>query len=603
MKFFPFSPKSSLRNCLSFLDLCDKIKKNAEGRTPMGQLKKYLQPYWLFMIATVFIKFLGAVVELQIPDLMEVMLDEKVPAGDLRSIYICGGLMVLCALGFLVFNIIANRMSAVSSGKITRAIRHDLFQKLERLSARQMDELTIPSAESRLTSDTYNINQLLARLQRVGIRAPILLIGGVAMMLKMDASLALILIALLPIIALVTYLVTKASLPLYTRQQSVLDRVVRTVQENITGIRVIKALSKTEYEKERFNTVNAELTAVDQKAGAVSAITNPTASLTLNLGLTLVVLVGAYRVNGGQMKPGVIVAFLQYFIMILNAMLGVTRIFVMWSKGEASAKRVAQVLMTPEDMVLLPLEEAQANDAHIEFQNVSFSYTGIGKNVDDLSFRLERGQTLGILGPTGSGKSTILNLLMRIYDPDEGTIRISGRDIRAIAPEELRDKFGVVFQNGFVLEGSIAENIRFFRDIDDETIAAAAEHAQAEFVRTKEGGMDFQVQVRGNNLSGGQKQRLLIARAMLLDARMLILDEATSNVDTRTEQRIQAAMRQLMKGKTCFVIAHRLSTIRSADHILVLDGGKVAEQGNHEELMAHGGIYKKLYLAQFDTVS
>ena len=569
----------------------------------MGQLKKYLQPYWLFMIATVFIKFLGAVVELQIPDLMEVMLDEKVPAGDLRSIYICGGLMVLCALGFLVFNIIANRMSAVSSGKITRAIRHDLFQKLERLSARQMDELTIPSAESRLTSDTYNINQLLARLQRVGIRAPILLIGGVAMMLKMDASLALILIALLPIIALVTYLVTKASLPLYTRQQSVLDRVVRTVQENITGIRVIKALSKTEYEKERFNTVNAELTAVDQKAGAVSAITNPTASLTLNMGLTLVVLVGAYRVNGGQMKPGVIVAFLQYFIMILNAMLGVTRIFVMWSKGEASAKRVAQVLMTPEDMVLLPREEAQANDAHIEFQNVSFSYTGIGKNVDNLSFRLERGQTLGILGPTGSGKSTILNLLMRIYDPDEGTIRISGRDIRAIAPEELRGKFGVVFQNDFVLEGSIAENIRFFRDIDDETIAAAAEHAQAEFVRTKEGGMDFQVQVRGNNLSGGQKQRLLIARAMLLDARMLILDEATSNVDTRTEQRIQAAMRQLMKGKTCFVIAHRLSTIRSADHILVLDGGKVAEQGNHEELMAHGGIYKKLYLAQFDTVS
>ena len=569
----------------------------------MGQLKKYLQPYWLFMIATVFIKFLGAVVELQIPDLMEVMLDEKVPAGDLRSIYICGGLMVLCALGFLVFNIIANRMSAVSSGKITRAIRHDLFQKLERLSARQMDKLTIPSAESRLTSDTYNINQLLARLQRVGIRAPILLIGGVAMMLKMDASLALILIALLPIIALVTYLVTKASLPLYTRQQSVLDRVVRTVQENITGIRVIKALSKTEYEKERFNTVNAELTTVDQKAGAVSAITNPTASLTLNLGLTLVVLVGAYRVNGGQMKPGVIVAFLQYFIMILNAMLGVTRIFVMWSKGEASAKRVAQVLMTPEDMVLLPREEAQANDAHIEFQNVSFSYTGIGKNVDDLSFRLERGQTLGILGPTGSGKSTILNLLMRIYDPDEGTIRISGRDIRAIAPEELRDKFGVVFQNGFVLEGSIAENIRFFRDIDDETIAAAAEHAQAEFVRTKEGGMDFQIQVRGNNLSGGQKQRLLIARAMLLDARMLILDEATSNVDTRTEQRIQQAMRTLMQNKTCFVIAHRLSTIRSADHILVLDGGKVVEQGTHDSLMAANGFYRKLYEAQFDSVA
>jgi ATP-binding cassette subfamily B protein len=557
----------------------------------MGQLKKYLQPYWLFMIATVFIKFLGAVVELQIPDLMEVMLDEKVPAGDLRSIYICGGLMVLCALGFLVFNIIANRMSAVSSGKITRAIRHDLFQKLERLSARQMDELTIPSAESRLTSDTYNINQLLARLQRVGIRAPILLIGGVAMMLKMDASLALILIALLPIIALVTYLVTKASLPLYTRQQSVLDRVVRTVQENITGIRVIKALSKTEYEKERFNTVNAELTAVDQKAGAVSAITNPTASLTLNLGLTLVVLVGAYRVNGGQMKPGVIVAFLQYFIMILNAMLGVTRIFVMWSKGEASAKRVAQVLMTPEDMSLLPREEAQANDAHIEFQNVSFSYTGIGKNVDDLSFRLERGQTLGILGPTGSGKSTILNLLMRIYDPDEGTIRISGRDIRAIAPEELRGKFGVVFQNDFVLEGSIAENIRFFRNIDDETIAAAAEHAQAEFVRTKEGGMDFQVQVRGNNLSGGQKQRLLIARALAGNPEILVLDDASSALDYRTDANLRHCLRTHYRHTTTVVVAQRISSLRHADLILVLRDGKVIGTGNHDQLMANCSEY------------
>ena len=235
----------------------------------MGQLKKYLQPYWLFMIATVFIKFLGAVVELQIPDLMEVMLDEKVPAGDLRSIYICGGLMVLCALGFLVFNIIANRMSAVSSGKITRAIRHDLFQKLERLSARQMDELTIPSAESRLTSDTYNINQLLARLQRVGIRAPILLIGGVAMMLKMDASLALILIALLPIIAIVAYLVTKFSVPMHFHQQDVLDDMVRTVQENITGVRVIKALSKTDYEKKRFHKVNNDLSDITLKTGEI----------------------------------------------------------------------------------------------------------------------------------------------------------------------------------------------------------------------------------------------------------------------------------------------------------------------------------------------
>lgn len=551
----------------------------------MGQLKRYLQPYWLYMIFAMLIKLLGAVLELQIPDLMETILDEKVPAGELRSIYLFGGLMVLCAFGCLALNIIANRMSAISSGKITKAIRHDLFQRLEGLSARQMDELTISSAESRLTSDTYNINQLLARLQRIGIRAPILLVGGVAMMLRMDATLALVLIGLLPIIALVTFLVTKTSLPLYTRQQSVLDRVVRVVQENITGIRVIKALSKTEFEKQRFHTVNGELTAVDQKAGTVSAITNPTASLTLNLGLTLVVLIGAFRVNNGQMKPGVIVAFLQYFIMILNAMLGVTRIFVMYSKGEASAKRVAQVLATPQDMPLAPTQPQRESDAHIEFQNVSFSYTGIGKNLDDLSFRLEKGQTLGILGPTGSGKSTILNLLMRLYDPDSGRILIDGRDIRTIDPSQLRSKFGVVFQNDFVMEGSIADNIRFFRDIDDESIATAAAHAQAEFVQEKEGGLNFQVQVRGNNLSGGQKQRLLIARALAGDPEILILDDASSALDYRTDANFRKCLREHYSHITTVLVAQRISSLRHADLILVLQDGAVIGAGTHQQLM------------------
>ena len=551
----------------------------------MGQLKRYLQPYWLYMIFAMLIKLLGAVLELQIPDLMETILDEKVPAGDLRSIYLFGGLMILCAFGCLALNIIANRMSAISSGRITKAIRHDLFQRLEGLSARQMDELTISSAESRLTSDTYNINQLLARLQRIGIRAPILLVGGIFMMLRMDATLSLVLIALLPIIALVTYLVTKTSLPLYTRQQSVLDRVVRVVQENITGIRVIKALSKTEFEKQRFHTVNSELTSVDQKAGTVSAITNPTSSLTLNLGLTLVVLIGAFRVNNGQMKPGVIVAFLQYFIMILNAMLGVTRIFVMYSKGEASAKRVAQVLATPQDMPQAEPQGEPEGNAHIEFQNVSFSYTGIGKNLDDLSFRLEKGQTLGILGPTGSGKSTILNLLMRLYDPDSGSILIDGRDIRTVDPAQLRSKFGVVFQNDFVMEGSIADNIRFFRDISDEAVETAADHAQADFIREKEGGIHFQVQVRGNNLSGGQKQRLLIARALAGAPEILILDDASSALDYRTDANLRKCLREHYSHITTVLVAQRVSSLRHADLILVLQDGAVIGASTHQQLM------------------
>ncbi len=551
----------------------------------MGRLKQYLQPYWGYMILTMIIKLAGAVAELMIPDLMETMIDVKVPAGDNRSIYLYGGGMLLCAAACLAFNILANRMSAISSGKITKAVRHDLFQKLEHLSARQMDELTVPSAESRLTSDTYNINQMLARLQRMGIRAPILLVGGLVMMLRMDVTLALVLVALLPIIALVTYFVTKKSLPLYTKQQTILDKVVRTVQENITGIRVIKALSKTDYEKGRFNSVNSELTAVDQKAGTVSAITNPVASLTLNLGLTLVVLIGAFRVNSGEIKSGVILAFLQYFTMILNAMLGITRIFVMWSKGEASAKRVADVLETPEDMAVMAAAEPTPSPAHIEFKDVSFSYTGIGKNTANLSFRLEKGQTLGILGPTGSGKSTILNLLMRLYDADEGQILIDGQDIRAIPYAQLRSKFGVVFQNDFVMEGSIADNIRFFRDVDDASVATAAKDAQAEFIEEKEGGMDAEVQVRGNNLSGGQKQRLLIARALAAKPEILILDDASSALDYRTDAKLRLCLREHYRDTTTVLVAQRISSLRHADLILVLHDGAVIGMGNHAQLM------------------
>jgi ATP-binding cassette subfamily B protein len=303
------------------------------------------------------------------------------------------------------------------------------------------------------------------------------------------------------------------------------------------------------------------------------------------LGLTLVVLIGAFRVNNGQMKPGVILAFLQYFTMILNAMLGVTRIFVMWSKGEASAKRVADVLQTPEDMAILPAQSAHSAPAHIEFEDVSFSYTGIGTNISHLSFRLERGQTLGILGPTGSGKSTILNLLMRLYDCDSGCVRIDGQDIRTIPYDQLRQKFGIVFQNDFVMEGTIGENIRFFRDVDDQALAFAADCAQADFIYQKEGGMDAQVQVRGNNLSGGQKQRLLIARALAAKPEILVLDDASSALDYRTDAKLRQQLREHFRDTTTVLVAQRISSLRHADLILVLGDGALIGIGDHGHLM------------------
>ena len=568
----------------------------------MGRLSKYIRPYGFYIAFTMIIKLGGAVAELFVPYFMERILREGVIPGQSNRILLYGGAMLLCAGVCLALNITANRMSAKSSGRIIRKIRFDLFEKLNSLSARQMDELTLPSAEARLTSDTYRVNEFLARGQRLGIRAPILLLGGVVMMLTMEPTLSLVLVALLPIIAFTVWIVTKKSIPLYTKEQSVLDRVVRVVQENVTGVRVVKALSKTDYERERFAGVNGELCATDTKAGAVTAINNPVASLVLNLGLTAVVVVGAYRVFGGHTGPSVIVAFLQYFIMILNAMLGVTRIFIMASRAQASALRVAHVLELPKDLEPVPAQEADKTDPpHIEFSDVSFSYEGAGDHISHLSFALQRGQTLGILGATGSGKSTVINLLTRIYDVDRGAVRIDGRDVRAYARSDLAAKFGIVFQNDFITEGTIADNIRFFRDLSDEAVERAANDAQAsEFIAEKEGGMHAAVSVRGNNLSGGQKQRLLIARALAGDPEILILDDASSALDYRTDAQLRKALKA-RGAVTTVLIAQRISSVRHADLILVLEEGRVIGMGDHDTLMETCGEYRLIAESQMGT--
>ena len=269
----------------------------------------------------------------------------------------------------------------------------------------------------------------------------------------------------------------------------------------------------------------------------------------------------------------------------------------MWSKGEASAKRVAEVLATEEDLTVTDGEGAQPDAPHIEFRDVSFSYTGIGRNIDSLSFRLQRGQTLGILGPTGSGKSTIVNLLMRLYDPDEGTVLIGGQDVRTMDPQELRSRFGVVFQNDFVAEGTVADNIRFFRDISEEDLLRAAEDAQAGFIHEK-GGMETPVAVRGNDLSGGQKQRLLIARALAARPEILVLDDSSSALDYRTDSELRKAIRAGYRDTTTVLIAQRVSSLRHADLILVLQDGQVIGAGDHDALMDSCDEYRTIAQTQ-----
>ena len=566
----------------------------------MRDMLKYIRPFGGCIALTLFIKFVASLMELLIPSILAKMIDDVVPLGNRGLIVLWGGTMVLCAAIALVGNIVANRMAAKSSGRITERIRHDLFSRITHLSARQLDGFTVPSAVSRLTTDTYNLNQLFARMQRIGVRGPILLVGGILITLLMDPWLTLVLVATLPAIAVLVYAVTKKSVPMYTRQQGILDGMVRVVQENITGVRVIKALSKTDYERRRFDKVNNELADMEQQVGGVMALTNPGSTLILNLGLTAVVAAGALLMDKGMTSPGVIIAFLNYFTIILNAMLGITRIFILCSKGQASAKRVAEVLKAPEDLQVLPAGE-KIGCAHIAFEKVSFSYEGIKNNLEDISFSLGHGQTLGILGATGSGKSTLVNLLMRFYDADSGRILLDGEDIRTIPTGKLREKFGVVFQNDFLFADTIRENIRYFRDLTDGQLVTAAQDAQAEgFIRAV-GGMDYAVSVRGNNLSGGQKQRLLIARALAADPEILILDDSSSALDYRTDAALRGALHEHFAHTTCVIIAQRISSIRGADRILVLDNGREIGYGTHDQLLVSCPVYREIAESQMGT--
>ena len=559
----------------------------------------YLKPYVPRMSVGVLTKFLGTVVELLIPWMLSYILDNIVPLKDTKQVLIWGLYMAICAVLALLMNIYANRVAASVARDTTRAVRHDLFKKISYLSCRQIDEFSIPSLESRLTTDTYNVNQVIGMLQRMGIRAPILLIGGICITMTMEPVLTLVMISVLPFITLVVWLVSRKGIPMYGYLQKGIDMMVRTVRESIAGIRVIKALSKVEQEKEHFAQVNAEVVRRESRAAIRMGITNPMMNLLLNIGLTLVILVGAYRVNEGSTQPGVIIAFLSYFTIILNAMLTVTRMFVMYSRASASAGRIQEVLETPEDMELTD-EPKKNEEEHIVFENVSFSYKNKSvKNIDNISFKLKKGETLGIIGATGSGKTTIINLLMRLYEKDAGSIRINGQEVSSIPPHELHTKFGVVFQNDVLFADTVRENIDFGRNLPQQRIEQAVVSAQAmEFIDTLPERFEHMVTARGTNLSGGQKQRVLLSRALAGNSEILILDDSSSALDYKTDSQLRSALREQYSGITTIVIAQRVSSILHADHILVLDEGKEIGYGTHEQLMASCAVYREISESQ-----
>ncbi len=550
--------------------------------------------------------------DLLLPWTLAYMIDTVIPGNRRKEILLWGLFMVVCSILAVVFNIIANRMASRVSSDAMFTIRGDLFEKVMYLSNHQIDYITRPSLISRLTSDTYNVHQMIGRIQRLGVRAPILFIGGIAMTMALDPVLACVLLATMPPLTAVVVIVSRKSIPMYAKLQDSVDNFVRLIREDIAGIRVIKALSKEDYERSRFDAVNQEVVDREKKATVTTAITNPAMNIFLNLGLVGVIIVGAYRVNAGHTEVGKILAFMTYFTIILTALMSISRMFIIISKAAASAERIDKVLKARNEMVLLEIEEEEQkeqseqseqgehNDAppHIEFDHVSFSYNKVGDNLEDINFSLKRGETLGIIGATGSGKSTVVNLLMRFYDVGRGSIRIDGQDIRSIHLKELRGKFGTVFQNDVIFEDTIYENISMGRDITMQQAEEAAFYAKASDFIAEKGGLDHQLDIKGANLSGGQKQRILIARSLASHPEILVLDDSSSALDYKTDAALRKELKENFADTTCLIIAQRISSVMSADHIMVLDEGKIIGYGTHEELMETCEEYREIGSSQ-----
>ncbi len=575
----------------------------------------YLKKYsWTVVLVTV-VKFLGTFGELMLPYILEHLIDKVVPDRQMKPVILWGIGMIVLAVFVRQFNVKANRMAVRVAKDCIYEIRRDLFRKSVHLSGRQFDEFGLPSLTSRMTSDSYNIQNFVQSIQAMGIRAPIMLFGGIIITLTMDPGLASILCIMAPILIVIVVFVSFKGIPLYEKVQKSVDNIVRIMRENITGIRVVKSLSKEDYEMRRFDKSNTDMAVNDMRAGIVMAMPGPIMMLFLNCGLTIVVMIGAGRVNSGAIEPGVILAFLTYFNMILMGVMGLNRIFMLMSKANASAKRIEAVVKAEDEMTPIPESEAAIppSDDYIVFDHVDFTYNQYEteeasekfagqtreKCLYDIDFTMKKGGSLGIIGATGSGKTTIINLLMRFYDPDKGHVFVDGKDVRTYDKDTLHRMFGVVFQNDVIFADTLQENIDFGREVTMDDIRRAAKDAMAsDFMEAYEDGYQHKAVIHGANLSGGQRQRTLIARALAAKPDILVLDDSSSALDYKTDASLRKAIRENYDNTTTIIVAQRISSIMNLDKILVLDEGRCIGYGTHEELMQSCDMYQEIYQTQ-----
>jgi len=557
---------------------------------------KYLDGYHRRMLLIFSLKTLGTLSELMLPYILSHIL-KNVISKSITDIVLWGCLMIVCSFLACALNVTANRMAAKVARNFAEHMRRDLFRKTLYLSAAQTDRFTIPSLESRITTDTYHVHGFINMMQRMGIRAPIMLIGGIGITMCMDAYLSMVMVAVLPLMFFTIYTISKNGVPLYTKVQRSVDGMIRVVRENAQGIRVIKALSKTDYEHNRYDGVNRDLVKEETRAGVIMGSVHPIMTLFMNIGSVAVIAISAGRVTAGLSQPETVIAFMQYFTQISMAMMAVTRMFTMYTKCAASATRIAEVLNTEPDITVdskdnFPDKETKV---HILFDDVTFSYNGKRNNLENIRFALPRGGHLGIIGATGSGKSTLVKLLLRFYDTDKGGIYINGENIRTMPKDKLYTMFGSALQHDFLYADTIEENIRFGRDISKEAVKEAAKIAQAEdFIEAFSDGYDHVLSPHGTNISGGQKQRILISRALAASPEILILDDSSSALDYKTDAALRKALREHKTNTTVITVAQRVSSVKDCGLILVLDEGHIIGIGTHDELIASCTEYREI---------
>ncbi|OQY21910.1 MAG: ABC transporter ATP-binding protein [Anaerolineaceae bacterium 4572_32.1] len=566
------------------------------------RMLRYLKRYWQITLAAYVSLILSSAALLVTPRLLQVLIDQGIADGDMRRIIILAVAMVGVALVGALFRFLQGYLSEKASQGAAYDLRNEIFAQIQRLSFGYHDKSQTGQLLTRATNDVEMVRQFTGMGFLQLLNAIVMLVGSVVFLVSMNWQLALIVLLIVPLtLGIFGFFATRAR-PMFTTVQQKLSVLNTVLQENLAGVRVVKAFARESHEAERFGRINVELREATVQVRKMLAFVMPLIFAIANLGTLAIVWLGGLRVIGGTLTIGELVAFNSYLMLLMMPVGMLGMILTTISRAGASAERVQEILKAqievkdkPEASPLPPLR------GDVTFADVSFRYFDSGNDVlSGVNFVARSGQTVALLGATGSGKSTIINLIPRFYDVSDGQITVDGYDVRDVTIESLRSQIGIVLQETTLFSGTIRDNIAFGRpDAPMEEVIAAAQAAEAhDFITAFPDGYDTWVGERGVTLSGGQKQRVAIARALLLNPRILILDDSTSSVDVVTEGRIQAALEKLMKGRTSFVIAQRISTVLSADQILVLDGGRIAAQGTHEELLENSPLYADIYHSQ-----